>query len=127
MVWFVQLGIVGRVWVNLDGLKLNGTHQLLVCVDGVDMLGGSVHAVKENGEASVVASKEIGCAVNLGKTRYMVMSGDQTAAARSDSMETDSSSVWIRKTNWMSLFVLFISLLLVAQHVSGNHVPIIRS
>ena len=28
---------------------------------------------------------------------------------------------------YMSLFVFFISLLIVAQHVSGNHVPIIRS
>jgi len=37
------------------------------------------------------------------------------------------NSVWIRKTNWVSLFVFFISLLIVAQHVSGNHVPIIRS
>ena len=37
------------------------------------------------------------------------------------------NSVWIRKTNQMSLFVFFISLLIVAQHVSGNHVPIIRS
>ena len=37
------------------------------------------------------------------------------------------NSVWIRKTNYMSLFVFFISLLIVAQHVSGNHVPIIRS
>ena len=37
------------------------------------------------------------------------------------------NSVWIRKTNKMSLFVFFISLLIVAQHVSGNHVPIIRS
>ena len=27
----------------------------------------------------------------------------------------------------MSLFLFFISLLIVAQHVSGNHVPIIRS
>jgi hypothetical protein len=35
--------------------------------------------------------------------------------------------VWMRKTNQMSLFVFFISLLIVAQHVSGNHVPIIRS
>jgi len=35
--------------------------------------------------------------------------------------------VWIRKTNYMSLFVFFISLLIVAQHVSGNHVPICRS
>ena len=37
------------------------------------------------------------------------------------------NSVWIRKTNYMSLFVFFISLLIVAQHVSGNHVPVIRS
>ena len=37
------------------------------------------------------------------------------------------NSVWIRKSNWMSLFVFFISLLIVAQHVSGNHVPIISS
>ena len=37
------------------------------------------------------------------------------------------NSVWIRKTNQMSLFVFFISLLIVAQHVSGNHIPIIRS
>jgi len=37
------------------------------------------------------------------------------------------NSVWIRKTNQMSLFVFFISLRIVAQHVSGNHVPIIRS
>ena len=37
------------------------------------------------------------------------------------------NSVWIRETNQMSLFVFFISLLIVAQHVSGNHVPIIRS
>ena len=35
------------------------------------------------------------------------------------------NSVWIRKTNWMSLFVFFISFIIVAQHVSGNHVPII--
>ena len=37
------------------------------------------------------------------------------------------SLLWIRKTNQMSLFVFFISLLIVAQHVSGNHVPIISS
>ena len=37
------------------------------------------------------------------------------------------NSAWISKTNQMSLFVFFISLLIVAQHVSGNHVPIIRS
>jgi len=31
-----------KVQVNQDGLKLNGTHQLLVYADGVIVLGGSV-------------------------------------------------------------------------------------
>jgi len=67
------------VQVNLDGLKLNGTHQLLVYADYVNMLGGSVHTVKENTEALVVAGKETGLEVNVDKTKYMVMSRDQNA------------------------------------------------
>jgi len=57
-------------------LKLNGTHQLLVYADDVNILGGSVHTVKE---AFTVASKEIGLEVNADKTKYMVMSRDQNA------------------------------------------------
>ena len=33
---------IRRVQVNQDGLKLNGTHQLLVYADDVNILGGSV-------------------------------------------------------------------------------------
>jgi len=39
-------------------------------------LGGSVRTVKENAEALIVASKEIGLEVNAYKSRYMVMSRD---------------------------------------------------
>jgi hypothetical protein len=45
--------------VNQDGLKLNGTHQLLAYADDVNILGGSVYTVKENVEALVVATKEM--------------------------------------------------------------------
>ena len=65
---------IRRVQVNQDGLKLNGTHQLLVYANVVNILGGSVHNVKENAEALIVASKEIGLEVNADKTKYMVMS-----------------------------------------------------
>jgi hypothetical protein len=41
-------------------LKLNGTQQLLAYADDVNILGGSVQIVKENAEALVVATKEIG-------------------------------------------------------------------
>jgi len=60
-------------------LKLNGTHQLLIYADDINILGGSVHTVKENTEALIVASKEIGLEVNADKTKYMIMSQDQNA------------------------------------------------
>ena len=57
-------------------LKLNATHTLQIYADNVNMLGGSVHTIKENGDGLVVASKEIGLEVNVDKTKYMVMSRD---------------------------------------------------
>ena len=39
---------------------VNGTHQLLVYADGVNILGGSIYTIKEKAEALVVSSKEIG-------------------------------------------------------------------
>jgi hypothetical protein len=59
---------IRRVQINLDGLKLNGTYQLLVYADYVTILVGSVHTIKENTEALAVASKEIGLEVNDDKT-----------------------------------------------------------
>jgi hypothetical protein len=72
-------------------LKLNGTHQLLVYADDINILGGSVHIIKESAEALLVTSKEIGLEVNADKTKYMVMSQDQTAG-RNRSMKIDNSS-----------------------------------
>jgi hypothetical protein len=43
----------------------------LVCADDVNIPGGSVHTVKLNAEALVVASKEIGLEVNGDKTKYV--------------------------------------------------------
>ena len=65
---------IRRVQVNQDGLKLSGTHQLLVYADDVNVLGGSVHIIKENAEALVVASKEIGLKVNADQMEYTVIS-----------------------------------------------------
>jgi len=82
---------IRRIQVNQNGLKLNGTHQFLVYADDVNILGGSVPTVKENVEALVVASKEIGLEVNADETKYIVMSRDQNAG-QSHNIETDNSS-----------------------------------
>jgi len=55
-------------------LKLNGTHQLLVYADGVNILGGSVHTVKENGEVLLLVSMETGQEVNADKSMYSAWS-----------------------------------------------------
>jgi hypothetical protein len=83
---------IRRVQVNQDGLKLNGTHHLLAYADDVNILEGSVHTVKENAEALVVASKENGLEVNADKTKYIIISRDQNAG-RIHSMKTDNRSV----------------------------------
>jgi len=83
---------IRRVQVNKGGLKLTGTHQLLAYADDVNILGRSVHTVKENAEALVVATKEIGLEVNGDKTKYMVMSRDRNAG-RGHSVKIDNSSI----------------------------------
>ena len=47
---------IKRVQVNQNGLKLNGTHQLLVFAEDVNIVGGSVRTIQENAETLVVAS-----------------------------------------------------------------------
>jgi len=70
---------IRRVQVNQDGLKLNGTYQLLAFADDGNVLVGSIHTLKENAEALLAATREIGLEVSADKTKYMVMSRDQNA------------------------------------------------
>jgi len=81
---------IRRVQVNQDGLKLNGTHQILAYADDVNILGGSIHTLKEHAEASVAATREVGLEVSADKTKYMVMSRDQNAG-RIHSVMIDNS------------------------------------
>jgi len=45
----------------------------------VNILGGSIHTLKENAEALAAATREIGLEVSADKTKYMVMPRDQNA------------------------------------------------
>ena len=67
------------------------THQLLAYADDVNILGGGIHTLKENAEALVAATREIGREVSADKTKYMVVSRDQNAG-RNHSVRTDNST-----------------------------------
>jgi hypothetical protein len=70
---------IRRVQVNQDSLKLNGTHQILVYGDDVNILGGSVHTMEKNTDPLVVASNGTGLEENADKSQYMTRSPDQNA------------------------------------------------
>jgi len=57
----------GRVQVNQEGLKLNGTYQLLIYAADVNILGRSMHTIKNKTEALVCISKENGLELNANK------------------------------------------------------------
>ena len=59
--------VIRRVQENQDG-----THQLMVYADDVNIMGRSISTIGKNTEALVVARKGIGPEVNDDKTKYMV-------------------------------------------------------
>ena len=86
----------------------------MVCADDVNILDESVGIIKKNTGALVVASKENGLEVNVDKSKYMVMSGDQNAGRSHNNIQVntdnssfervDSSSIWeqLKKSKFYS-------------------------
>jgi hypothetical protein len=65
---------IRKVQENKVSLELNGTHQLLVYADSVNLLEDSINTIKENTKTLLEASRDIGLEINAGKTKYMIMS-----------------------------------------------------
>jgi hypothetical protein len=66
--------------MNQDGSKLNGTHQLLICANDVNLLGENMYNITKNTVALWVANKVAGLEVNSKKTfKCIFLSCQQTA------------------------------------------------
>jgi hypothetical protein len=54
---------IKRVQEKQEGLKLNGTHQLLACADDVNIVGETIDTIQKITKAVLDASKEVGLEV----------------------------------------------------------------
>jgi hypothetical protein len=71
--------IITKVQENLVGLKLNGTHQLLLYADGVNLLDDNIDTIKENTQTLFDVSKEVDLEVSTERTKCMLLPPHQNA------------------------------------------------
>jgi hypothetical protein len=75
---------IRKVQKKQVGLKLNGTHQLLVNADDVNLLVDNIHVDTIKKKRNFVASKEVGLEVNAERTKCMLLSHHQNAGQNHD-------------------------------------------
>jgi hypothetical protein len=90
-----------KVQKNLVGLKLSGTHQLLVYAHDATLLEDNTDTAKRDTEALIEACKEASLEVNAEKTEYMLLSHHQNADQNHDMKISNRSFGNVEKCRYL--------------------------
>jgi hypothetical protein len=81
---FVLENAIRKVEETWVGLKLNGTCDLLVSADDMNILEDNIYTIQKNTETLIDASKEVGVNVNIVETKYMLATCHENAGQNWD-------------------------------------------
>jgi hypothetical protein len=94
---------IRKVQENKVGLKLNGTHKLLVYADDVNVLGDNIDPIQKNTKILTDASEEVGPEVNAEKTKHTLLSHHQNAGQIHDVMTANRSSENVAQFKYLGM------------------------
>jgi hypothetical protein len=90
---------IWKVQENQVDLELNGTHQLSVYVDDINLLSNSINTVKQNTETLLEATRDVGPKINADKTKYMIISYHPNSEQNQNIRIANESSKNVAKSN----------------------------
>jgi hypothetical protein len=85
---------IRKVQENQVGLKLNGTYQLLVYADDVNLLGDNIGIIKKNAVTLLDAGKEVGLEMNIEETECIMLPHHQNAGQGRNLKIAYISNIW---------------------------------
>jgi hypothetical protein len=108
-----------KVQGNQVGVKQNGTYQLLVCADNINLVGYDKNTIR----SLIDACKEVGLKVNTEKSKHSLMSHHQNAGKNHNRRTANRYSENVAKLKYLGMTVTNQTCYHSVQNLLSSHLP----